>query len=223
MDGNLLKADSGSYLIDTITATDFGKFLIKAIAKNQTGAVADSFYYHVRPDVTVEALPAGIRDGINYTGSQSVVLSLLAPHKEFIYVIGDFNDWDISQDYYMKLTPDSLRFWVEINNLVPGKEYIFQYFIDGKIKVGDPYADKVSDPWNDSYISNITYPDLIQYPAGKTTGIATVLQTNQVPYNWEVNNFTPAAETDLVIYELLVRDFTSKHSYPGHHRFPGLP
>jgi glycosidase len=185
------------------------------MAKNQSGAIADSFYYYVRPAGTIEALPAGIRDGINYTGSQSVVLSLLAPHKNYIYVIGDFNDWDISQDYYMKLTPDSLRFWVEIDNLVPGKEYIFQYYIDGKIKVGDPYADKVSDPWNDSYISNTTYPDLIQYPAGKTTGIATVLQTNQVPYNWEVNNFTPVAKTDLVIYELLVRDFTSKHSYMG--------
>ncbi|MCK9398572.1 MAG: alpha-amylase family glycosyl hydrolase [Bacteroidales bacterium] len=215
MDGNLLKADTGNYLIDTITATDFGKFLVKTMAKNQTGAVADSFYYHVRPDVTVEALPAGIRDGINYTGSQSVVMSLFAPYKDYIYVIGDFNDWDISQDYYMKLTPDSLRYWVEINGLVPGKEYVFQYYIDGQIKVGDPYGDKVSDPWNDAYISDITYPNLIQYPAGKTTGIATVLQTNQVFYNWEVDNFTTAAETDLVIYELLVRDFTSKHSYDG--------
>jgi glycosidase len=214
-DGYLLKSDTGSHLLDTISAADYGKFLIKAEAKNQTGTVADSFYYNVRPDVTVELLPDGIRDGINYTGSQSAVLSIFAPHKEFIYVTGDFNDWDISQDYYMKLTPDSLRFWVEINNLVPGKEYIFQYYIDGKIKVGDPYADKISDPWNDSYISDITYPDLIQYPAGKTTGIATVLQTNQVPYNWEVENFTPPKQTDLVIYELLVRDFTSKHSYLG--------
>lgn len=214
-DGSLLKADSGGYLKDTITATGYDKFLIKAMAKNQTGAVVDSFYYNVRPEVTVEDLPAGIRDGINYTGSQSVVLSLLAPHKEFIYVIGDFNDWDIDQAYYMKLTPDSLRFWVQIDNLSPGKEYVFQYYIDGEIKLGDPYADKVSDPWNDSYISNNTYPDLIQYPAGKTTGIATVLQTNQVPYNWEVENFTPPSTTDLVIYELLVRDFTSKHSYLG--------
>jgi glycosidase len=215
MDGNLLKADSGGYLIDTITAADFGKFLIKAIAKNQAGAVVDSFYYHVRPDVTVEALPAGIRDGINYTGSQSAVLSIFAPYKEYIYVIGDFNDWDISQDYYMKQTPDGQHYWVEINGLVPGKEYIFQYYIDGETKIGDPYADKTSDPWNDSYISDITYPGLIQYPTWKTSGIATVLQTNQVPYDWQVDSYTPAAVTDLVIYELLARDFTSKHSYNG--------
>ncbi len=213
LEGNLIKKVAGNYLIDTITANNSGKFLIKAMAENETGAVADSFYYNVRPAVTIADLPPGIRDGINYTGSQTAVLCLLAPFKKFVYVIGDFNDWDISQDYYMKLTPDSLRYWVEISGLAPGKEYIFQYLIDGKIKIGDPYADKVSDPWNDSFISNATYPDLIPYPAGKTTGIATVLQTAQVPYTWEVNSFTPPEVTDLVVYELLVRDFTMFHTY----------
>ena len=213
VDGNLMKKVAGNTLKDTLTADDFGKYLVKTVAKNATNAVADSFYYHVRPDVVVEPLPAGVRDGINYIDDQTVILSIFAPHKEFIYVIGDFSDWDLSTDNFMKMTPDNNRFWIQINNLVPGKEYIFQYFIDGQLKLGDPYADKVSDPWNDSYISNTTYPGLIQYPAGKTTGIATVLQTNQVPYNWEVENFIPPKETDLVVYELLVRDFTSKHSY----------
>jgi 1,4-alpha-glucan branching enzyme len=212
-DGVLLKKVAGGYLTDTLTATEYGKYKIKCIAENQTGAVADSFYYHVRPGVTVEALPEGIRDGINYTGTTSATLCLLAPGKEFIYVIGDFNNWDIDQDYYLKMTPDGKRFWVELSGLIPGKEYIFQYFIDGKIRVGDPYADKTSDPWNDSYITDTTYPDLIAYPAGKTTGVATVLQTNQQAYSWEVQQFTPPAVTDLVVYEILVRDFTTQHTY----------
>lgn len=211
--GTLVKQTGGNYLIDTITATDFGKYKIRIVAKNLEGTVADSFYYHVRPDVTVENLPAGIREGINYTGNQSAVLCLLAPQKDFVYVLGDFNDWDISQDQYMKRTPDGLRYWLELSGLTPGREYVFQYYIDGEIRVGDPYADKISDPWNDQYISSATYPDLIQYPAGKTSGIATVLQTGQVPYNWQSGDFTPAPVTDLVIYELLVRDFSSEHSY----------
>jgi glycosidase len=210
---DLIKKVAGNYLQETITATEDGKSRIKVVAENQTGTVADSFYYHVRPPVEVEPLPAGIFDGTNYTGSQSAVLSLFAPYKEFIYVIGDFNDWDIDEAYYMKKTPDGQRFWLELDGLVPGKEYVFQYFIDGKIRVGDPYADKISDPWNDSYISESTYPNLIAYPAGKTTGIATVLQTNQQSYEWEIEEFTPPSVTDLVIYELLVRDFTTQHSY----------
>ena len=214
--GNLLKKVAGNYLLDTITATGYGDFLVKVMAENLEGMVADSFYYHVRPPVTVEALPAGVRDGINYTGDSTVVLSLLAPYKEFVYVIGDFNDWEISQAFYMKRTPDGQRYWLEVNGLVPGKEYVFQYWVDGLIKIGDPYADKVSDPWNDSFISNVTYPDLIPYPAGKITGVATVLQTDQEPYAWEVEQFTPPEVTDLVIYELLVRDFTTLHSYAAH-------
>jgi glycosidase len=213
VEGELLKKVAGDYLLDTITANNIGKYKVLCVAENETETVSDSFYYHVRPPVTIEALPTGTMDGANYTGSQKAVLSLFAPYKDFVYVIGDFNDWDISQDYYMKRSPDGLRYWLEIDGLIPGKEYVYQYYIDGKIKIGDPYADKVSDPWNDAYISQTTYPDLIQYPAGKTTGMATVLQTNQAPYEWEVVNFMPPAITDLVIYELLVRDFTSKHSY----------
>ncbi len=215
VDGSIVKKVAGNTLKDTLTANEYGKFLVKAIAENENGAVADSFFYHVRTEVAVEPLPAGIRDGINYTGPETAVLSLFAPFKEFVYVIGDFNNWDISADHYMKKTPDGNRFWVEIDGLTPGQEYIFQYFIDGQLKVGDPYADKISDPWNDGYITTTTYPGLIGYPSGKTTGIATVLQTSQSEFDWEVDEFTPPAVTDLVIYELLVRDFTSKHSYAG--------
>ncbi len=60
----------------------------------------------------------------------------------------------------MKRTPDKNRFWAEITGLEPQKQYVFQYFIDGNIRVGDMYAEQVSDPWNDKYISPATYPDL---------------------------------------------------------------
>ena len=30
---------------------------------------------------------------------------------------------------------------------------------------------------------------------------------------WQTNNFTPPKQSDLIIYELLVRDFTANHDY----------
>ncbi len=209
----LISQTNGNYLFETYTPESIDMHWIRAVAENNEGSVADSFYFHVRPEVVIEMLPGGVRDGINYTSDTSVVLSLLAPGKQFVYVIGDFNNWEIDNHYYMKMTPDSLRFWLEIGGLTPGQEYIFQYYIDGEVKVGDPYADKTSDPWNDHDISEQTYPGLIDYPAGKTEGIATVLQTAQEAYPWQVENFVPAKTTDLVIYEMLVRDFTTRHSY----------
>ena len=39
------------------------------------------------------------------------------------------------------------------------------------------------------------------------------LQTAQGSYNWQVTNFKRPLKTDLVVYELLVRDFVSTHDY----------
>lgn len=210
--GNMLYAGTGNTFNVDVTAAN-GKHWIVATAKTEDEEVSDSIYYYVYQDQIVEELPIGIKDGINYIDENTVVLCLLAPEKINISVIGDFNNWQLEEDYEMKITPDGLRFWVEISDLEPGLEYIFQYLIDGSIRVGDPYADKISDPYDDKWISNDTYPGLIDYPTGITTGRATVLQTNQTPYEWQIEEFeTPSAEK-LVIYELLVRDFVDAHDF----------
>lgn len=187
--------------------------IVTVTAKNQTGTISESFAYVILPQPTVEELPADVVDGINYISSSSVILSLYAPGKENVFVIGDFNNWQVSQDGYTNITPDGNHFWLLIDGLTPGQQYVFQYLVDATIRIGDPYAEQVSDPWNDSYISESTYPGLIDYPAGQTEGIATVLQTEQQPYSWQTENFTPPAVTDMIVYELLVRDFTEHHTF----------
>ena len=169
----------------------------------------------IRQANVVEALPAGLKDGINYHSDASkVTLVLTAPGKQFVYAVGDFNNWTIGDSYQMKQTPDGEKFWLEISNLTSGKEYIFQYWVEGTLKIGDPYADKVIDPTHDGEISATVYPNLIQHPQPQH-GISTVLQTGQTPYQWtypEPVGGHPAKE-NLVIYELLVRDFVGSHHY----------
>jgi 1,4-alpha-glucan branching enzyme len=212
VDGLKIAATNTNQISTSVTASAYGQHLVKAIAKTTTAMVADSFYYFVRPAVPVADLPAGMKDGINYLSETSVLLCLYAPFKSFAYVIGDFNNWIPDQASYMNRTTDGKRFWLKIDGLVSGKEYIYQYLVDNTIRIGDPYAKKVSDP-NDQYISAETYPGLIPYPSGKTSGIATVFQTAQKPYTWSAAAYTPPAKTNLVIYELLVRDFTDKHTF----------
>jgi hypothetical protein len=197
-----------------VIATNYGNSWIKAVATDTLGITkADSSYFVVNPAVTVEAEPSGIIDGINYISNTSIILSLYAPYKKNVYVIGDFNNWIVNQNYYMKQTPDGNRWWIEIDNLTPQKEYIFQYLVDGSIRIADPYSEKISDPNNDQFISDSTYPNLIKYPAGKTTQIATVIETGQTPYQWHDSSFVPPVKSNLVIYELLMRDFLSTHDY----------
>jgi len=213
VDGQQVYAGTGNSFVYDIVVENTGKTWVKAVAKNATESVADSFYYFVRPPLVVEDPPEGIIEGINYINDQTVILSLYAPEKEFVFAIGDFSNWELEDEYYMKQSVDGTRYWIEINNLEPGREYIYQYFIDGNIRVGDIYADKVSDPWNDKWITEVTYPNMLAYPEGKTTGIATVFQTAQTDYNWQTVNFTPPEITDMVVYELLVRDFTGDHTF----------
>ena len=210
----LVASTNNDSLLYNFTLKETGKTWLIAVAKDGNGnQVADSMYYIVRGNTITEELPSGITLGINYIDNTTVTLALYAPNKEFVYVLGDFNNWLVEPEYEMKRTPDGKTFWLTINNLNPQTEYAFQYLVDGTIKVGDPYSEKVLDPWNDGYIPSTVYPNLKKYPAGKTTGIVSVFQTAQTKYQWTVNNFTRPQKEKLVVYELLIRDFVSTHSY----------
>ncbi len=212
LNDSLIKQTTGEFISDTLIAMEEGKTWIKVIAKDDTSKVADSLYYILRQEVPIQDLPAGLEDGINYLNDTAASLVLYAPGKEYVYVIGGFNDWELSDRFYMNKTPDGNRFWITIDSLEAWKEYIFQYLVDGSIRIGDPYAEKVSDP-QDKYISETTYPGLLPYPDGKTTGIATYLQTARTVYEWKNTDFIPAPVDDLVVYELLIRDFIERHDY----------
>ncbi|MFA9372077.1 MAG: alpha-amylase family glycosyl hydrolase [Labilibaculum antarcticum] len=189
----------------TVQSDISGSHELIAVATSGTEEARDTIHFFVRADVLTGDLPTGIIDGINYIDDNTVTLSLYAPNKEFAYVIGDFTNWEIDNTYQLKKDGD--YFWITLDDLTAGKEYIFQYVIDGDIKIADPYADKVLDPWNDEYISDSTYPNLISYPSDKTTEIASVFQTAQTAYTWSDSQFTPPTKEDLVVYELHVRDF----------------
>ena len=160
--------------------------------------------------------PAATHDGINYLSNSSVRLSLFAPYKEFVYVLGDFNDWSPSADYLMHKEihgADSTWFWLEIDDLSPGQEYAFQYLVDGDLRIADPYSELTLHPEDDPYIPSSIYQDIPAYPYGKTSFSVGVLQPGTDEYNWNVTNYERPEIKDLVIYELLLRDFLSKHSY----------
>ncbi|WP_222840602.1 DUF4961 domain-containing protein [Hymenobacter puniceus] len=219
LNGVQVAQQTGTALSTTVTVNQVGRNVVRFTATNGTLTASDSVLIVVSPQVTVAALPAGAKkDGITYiNGGTSAILSLTAPGKSFIYVLGEFNNWQQTTAGFMKKTPDTdaanARWWVQIDNLTPGREYAYQYEVNGILRVADPYAEKVLDPSNDRFIPAVTYPNLKPYPTGQTTGIVSVLQSNQTPYQWQVNNFQRPKRTDLVVYELHLRDFIARHDY----------
>ena len=198
-----------SEISHTYSVSNYGKQWIKAVATYQSDIAADSVYFYVLSDVPTAELPEDVIPGVNVTGTNEVTLVLHDPaaQKEFVFAIGNFSNWELDDAYLMNRTPDGKHYWITVAGLDPTKEYIYQYWIDGEIKIADPYTEKVSDPWNDKNISSTTYPNLISYPEGKTTGIASVLQIAPEEYQWEVTDFVAPPKDELIIYELHIRDF----------------
>lgn len=211
INGDLVDTIQGKSLMYTHTFTDPGDYLIIAQGIYLSDTIQDSVFVCVREEVTLLPKPTQYKKGINYLSEEQVALVLWAPEKEFVYLLGDFNEWKPQNAWQMKKDGD--YFWIEFDGLTPGNSYVYQYLIDGILLIADPYTEQVSDPFQDKNIPSTVYPDLIPYPVNQTSGLAAVFRTGQNPYAWEVPQFEAPDKTQLVIYELLVRDFHEDHNY----------
>ncbi|GAA4355391.1 hypothetical protein GCM10023185_18180 [Hymenobacter saemangeumensis] len=207
------QASNATTITGSVTPTATGRNVLRLTAGSGATAVSDSVVLVVRPPVVTAPLPAGARQGgITYLpGGTSVILALTAPNKQFVYAVGEFNNFQPENSAFMNRTPDGNVWWVQLNGLTAGREYAYQYLVDGTLRVADPYTEKVLDPNNDRFIPAVTYPGL-RYPAGQT-GIMATFQTNQTPYVWQTTNFQRPAKTSLIVYELHLRDFIARHDF----------
>ena len=177
----------------------------------------------VNPGSTVQAIPSGLVNGINYNTSDNTKATLVleAPGKDFVYVAGSFNNYMPDANYAMKKDPSSNKFWLELTGLTPGTDNTYQYWVVDQtpianspilVKVADPCSTLVLSPYDDPWIPNTTFPSLPTYPAGQEREV-TWFKTGTTPYNWQVTNFTKPNKDKLVIYELLIRDFDANRNF----------
>ena len=219
---NLQLFDNGILIADTTNSTIIEKnIIVNSVGDHQLVFMADdgntilydTINYVVIPPINYIDPPIGLVDGINYINDSTVTLKFYAPEKGTVNLIGDHNNWEVNSSSFMSLSTDSSYWWKTITNLTPGLNYTYQYLVDGVIKIADPLSTLVLDPNNDGNIGSFNYPNPIPYPASETNGFVSIIQPGKTPYNWVNNNFNPPEKKDLIIYELLVRDFVSTHSY----------
>jgi 1,4-alpha-glucan branching enzyme len=189
----------------------FRTIVFKAIAG--TAIDSQTFQYFISTPVATAALPAGMELGTNFNArGDSATFVMHAPRKDVVFVIGSFNNYEIRTDFQMNKA-DSATWWFKMGGLTPNQIYTYQYAANCGTRVADPLSTLVLDPANDSRIPAVTYPNPVPYPTGKTTGYVSVIQPGKAAYNWKVPNFTRPLKTDLVIYELLPRDFIARHDF----------
>jgi len=192
------------------------------IVSQGTNSITKSFNIFVN-NTSVESIPSNLVDGINYNTSDTskATLVLQAPLKDFVYVAGSFNNWNPSSLYAMKKDTNTGTFWIELTDLTPGQIETYQYWVYDQspisgspyeVKTADPFSTLVLSPFDDSYIPDASYPNMPVYPLEQDREVS-VLQTGQNPYNWQVIDFQKPAKEDLVIYELLIRDFDTNRNF----------
>jgi hypothetical protein len=207
-------AASGMSLDFDFMETNSGSYQVDFVADNGLTTLSDGLVININPSPQVENPPAGTEDGINVVGSNAVILRLYAPNKDFVYVLGDFNNWSFDSNYMMKRSTDGNTYWLQIDNLDPDQLYRFQYSIDLEdLRVADPYSELILDPWNDSWISSATFPEMPEYPSCSTSQAVGTFRVNPTPFTWTDASFTRPPKERLVIYELLARDFSEERNY----------
>jgi 1,4-alpha-glucan branching enzyme len=196
----------------TIPAGLKGKHEFTVDVSNANGKSSDNFSIYIAPKPLNKPYSQPLKPGVNYFSDGKVVFSFIAPQKKFVHLIGEFNNWKLEDAYLMNQNGN--QFWFELNGVKANQETAYQYLVEAGLAVADPYAEKILDPKNDGSISAETFPNLKSYPTG-AIGIVSTFEVGQKDFAWTVQNFVKPKQENLVIYELLVRDFTIKGNYKG--------
>ncbi len=160
-------------------------------------------------ELAAVALPAGLDPGYTKLPNGRSAFYLYAPNKEFALVRLSTDNFELADGRQMAPTTNGLGFYLELPT--PGNgDFSYQYLVENVSPIADPFSELVLDPNNDRIIRNVGWTSIPTLPAG--IGISTWVRP-EVPFTWTDGSFTPPADKDLVIYELLIRDFTAAHSY----------
>ncbi len=219
-------AATSSYVFNHTNITSNQNYELTVTQASTT--IVKKFSVIVNPNTVSQTIPAGLVEGINYNLSDPTKATLVidAPLKDFIYVAGSFNNWQPNATHAMKKddTPSSTKFWLELTNLnpnFPNNIETYQYWVVDQtpisgtpvlVKTADPFSTLVLSPFDDPGIPSASYPSLPAYPTGQEREV-TVLQTGQTNYSWQVANFSKPKKEDLVIYEVLIRDFDADRNF----------
>ena len=154
--------------------------------------------------------PGGIPQmGPVRTSGGKTIFCLAAPDKNKVNLVGSWLDYRPEENTYYQDYEGARYFWWSVDGLAENTDYLYYFVVDETLRVGDPYARLVLDPNNDKYIPSSVFPNMPAYPIDHVSEtMIAVYNTSLDKYDWKVKNFRGVEPEQLVIYELLIRDFT---------------
>ena len=141
----------------------------------------------------------------------SVTFCLAAPDKQSVILVPSWDDYAVTDANVMYSCEynGNRYFWITVDGLYDDKYYPYYYLVDGTTAVADPYARLVLDCYSDKWLDADVWPDMPKYPYDKFDNIMLAVYRGDIDsYDWSVKNFEVPDHSQLIIYELLFRDFT---------------
>ncbi len=215
VNGTEVKSGTGTSLKADYNFASTGEYTVSATAKTSASTVTKEMVFLVMPAAVSQNYPGGTpKMGCVKNADGSVTFCLAAPNKKSVLLVGSWDDYATLGKNVMKYQDyEGYRyFWTTVEGLESGKYYPYYFVVDGTTKVADPYAHLVLDHYSDKWLTN-DLGDIPAYPYDKVddTQLAVYCDTLD-DYDWEVKDFQIPDHSNLVIYELLIRDFVGTSS-----------
>lgn len=182
-----------------------------AVAGGETRTEAINIAYP-KPS-QVEDYPGGVpRMGAVKNADGTVTFCLAAPGKSSVMLVPSWDDYGYYERNQMKRCEykGNSYFWITVSGLADDQWYPYYYVVDGHYRVADPYAHLILDCYNDGYIAPDVWPDMPKYPLDKVTGVMLAVYRGDID-NYDFAAFDIPEHRDLIIYEMLFRDFTGNN------------
>lgn len=203
-------AANASTLSKEINFTEKGEYSIEARATQGDVTRSESFDIAFPGQSQAETYPGGTpRMGAVKNTDGTVTFCLAAPGKTSVMLVPSWDDYKFLGKNMMKYQDyqGNRYFWITVDGLADNEWYPYYFVVDDTYKVADPYAHLILDCYNDRYLSKTIWPDRPQYPYEKFSDVMLGVYRGDID-ECEFSDFTIPDHDNLVIYELLFRDFT---------------
>ena len=212
--GNIIASDTNTTSLNhcQLPGGQYGNHMVTLMAFRNGNIRRDTVHYVYPGNITPINPPLGVKNGANIINDSTITLVLYAPGKQNVFVLTESNDFLPDVNYQMTPSLDGNTYWITLN-CPPNQDFIYQYLVDGEIRIADPFSERILDPQNDGDIPSANYPNPYPYPSNKTFGHCSLIHPGEVPFNWQNDNYQAPDKENLMIYELLVRDFAEERNY----------
>lgn len=203
---------SGTALSYTHNFASLGEYEVVARATKGSDVISKTLSFCYPNNSTAANYPGGVpKMGAVANADGTVTFCLAAPGKSNVMIVGAWDNYKALNKNVMNYQDynGNRYFWTTVSGLDNNTAYPYYYAVDATTKVGDPYAKLILDPWSDKWISEDVYPNMPKYPTEYVDGVMlAVYKGNIDDYNWTVTDFQAPEAKNLIIYEMLFRDFT---------------